>query len=435
MNEVNLKTLKLNYMKQVYFTTVLFTGLFLSTNITAQQKCATNEAVQQQMAANPEYARKLRENKKSFANYQRREDLKPPNERKTTINIPLVVHILYNTADQNISDAQVQSQIDVLNEDFTASNSDYNNYDAGYAGVRGDADYKFCLDQIIRKQTSKKFFGINDGMKKSRQGGSEAIDPLHKLNIWVCNLQNYLGYAYLPGAPAEIFGVVCHYRAFGRGVNYNLFAEYNLGRTTTHELGHCFGLEHMWGDANCGNDFVDDTPLHNTANFGCPQQGHLSTCTGNPLEMWMNYMDYTDDRCMYFFSNGQVSRANFFIENDELLNSFVNSSCSNGPGNNKLITGAKTTINSSLKVEGTGFQIYPTFASNKITLEISSETTGNADVNIYNQSGALVMKQKIYVSEGPGTNTIDVSRLANGFYILQLNQGQERKSKKFIIQH
>src|SRR5688572_5102743 len=419
-------------MKQLYSTAILITGFFLSPELTAQQKCASHEAVKQQIEVKPGYARKIQENKKSLANYQRG-DLRP-NERRASITIPVVVHIVYNTPDQNISDAQVQSQIDVLNEDLSATNNDYNNYNADYGAVRGDADYKFCLDQIVRKQTNKRFFGVNDGMKKSRQGGSEAVDPLHKLNIWVCNLQSYLGYAYLPGAPAEIFGVVCHYRAFGRGENYNLFPEYNLGRTTTHEVGHCFGLEHIWGDSNCGNDFVDDTPLHNTANFGCPPQGHLSTCTGNPLEMWMNYMDYTDDRCMYFFSDGQVSRMDFFIDNDALINSIVNSACIDDPGNNKLITSTNIKQGSTNRTGNTGFQIYPTVASGKITLEMYSAIAGNADVNIYNQSGALVMKKKMFLEEGAITMDLDIARLTNGIYFLQLNRGIEKKTKKFIIQ-
>ncbi|MEZ5053960.1 MAG: M43 family zinc metalloprotease [Chitinophagales bacterium] len=85
-------------------------------------------------------------------------------------------------------------------------------------------------------------------------------------------------------------------------------APFNKGRTATHEVGHWLNLRHIWGDATCGSDLVSDTPTHNTANYGCPAAGHKSTCSGTPVEMWMNYMDYTDDACMYMFSNGQKSR-------------------------------------------------------------------------------------------------------------------------------
>jgi hypothetical protein len=85
-------------------------------------------------------------------------------------------------------------------------------------------------------------------------------------------------------------------------------APYNLGRTATHEVGHWLNLRHIWGDATCGTDQVADTPTHNTANYGCPTYPHLSTCTGAPVEMTMNYMDYTDDACMYMFSAGQTAR-------------------------------------------------------------------------------------------------------------------------------
>ena len=83
---------------------------------------------------------------------------------------------------------------------------------------------------------------------------------------------------------------------------------YNLGRTATHEVGHWLNLRHIWGDATCGNDLVADTPVHNGPNYGAPAYPHYSTCSGQPVEMTMNYMDYTDDRGMYMFSNGQKSR-------------------------------------------------------------------------------------------------------------------------------
>lgn len=420
-------------MKKYYLLITLIPCLFFTVNLFAQQRCASHEVLKMQMAANPEFARKVKESEKNYADFMRQQGAQ--RGKPSSFTIPLVVHVVYNTAEENISDAQIQSQIDVLNEDFTATNPDYNNFDAGYGDVFGDADIKFCLDQVVRKQTTKRFFGFNDGVKKSRQGGSEAIDPMHRLNVWVCNLQNLLGYAQFPGGPAETFGIVCHYRAFGRGDQYDLFTAYNKGRTATHEVGHCIALRHIWGDANCGNDLVDDTPLHNEANFGCPGEGHLSTCTGNPPEMWMNFMDYTDDACMYMFSDGQVARGNFFIENDAQLVSIVNSSCSGGPGKNNITKSTGSAVNSSARISAPGFVVYPTISSGPVTFAINNAIAGNAEINIYNAFGELVLNKKIYVTEGSSTGTMDVSKLTNGFYFVQLNKGLERSTGKIIIQH
>src|SRR6187399_1549846 len=161
-------------------------------------RCGSNAAIKQQMAADPVYAKKveaLLKNKGTFS----RSDKKGKPPTLGAITIPVVVHVVYNTAAQNISDAQVQSQIDVLNADFSASNSDYNNYDAGYGSVKGDLDINFCMVQVIHKQTKTKSFATNDNMKYNKRGGSDAVDPMHILNIWVCNLGKLLGYAYYPG--------------------------------------------------------------------------------------------------------------------------------------------------------------------------------------------------------------------------------------------
>lgn len=144
-------------------------------------------------------------------------------------------------------------------------------------------------------------------MKFASQGGINATTPTTHLNIWVCNMGGgILGYAQFPGGNPATDGVVLDDLA--TGLSGNAGAPYNLGRTATHEVGHWLGLYHIWGDATCGNDLVSDTPSHNSPNYGCPSSGHLSTCTGTPVEMTMNYMDYTDDRCMYMFTLGQKSR-------------------------------------------------------------------------------------------------------------------------------
>lgn len=228
------------------------------------------------------------------------------------IEIPVHVNVLYNTTAQNISNAQIQSQIDVLNEDFAGTNPDYNQIPSDFVGVAsGDIKIKFIWDPTTgtsRRSTNKKNFRTNDDIKKTSKGGLDPTNCGGKLNIWVGVLaNNILGYAQFPGGACATDGVVIHTNAFGRG-NYSLFTAFNKGRTATHEVGHWANLRHIWGDATCGNDFVADTPVHNTSNGGCPTQPHFSTCSGTPREMTMNYMDYTNDACMYMFTLGQKSR-------------------------------------------------------------------------------------------------------------------------------
>ena len=418
------------------FIAIIFSLIANSQNPIAigSHRCGSNEAIKQQMIADPIYAKKVEALLKNKGNYSRSDKKgKPPSVG--SITIPVVVHVIYNTDEQNISDAQVQSQIDVLNADFGASNSDYNNYDSGYGSVKGDMEINFCLVQVIHKQTKTKSFATNDNMKYNKRGGSDAVDPMHILNIWVCNLNSILGFAYYPGISPEKFGVVCHTNAFGKGAQYNLFAEYNLGRTTTHEIGHCFGLAHIWGSSNCGSDEVDDTPLHNTANFGCPEQGHLSTCAGTPLEMWMNYMDYTDDRCMYFFSDDQVSRANFFLDTDPQLSSIINSACTNARGTNNDITITSNNTSIPARTIASSISLYPTITSGELSISVNNPTERKVGVNIYNQAGALMMKQQIFISNGKRFDQIDVSKLPNGIYFLEFTQTKNKQTKKFIVHH
>jgi hypothetical protein len=110
----------------------------------------------------------------------------------------------------------------------------------------------------------------------------------------------------MPGGPSATDGIVLDYRFLGSLGTVK--APYDQGKTLTHLVGNYLGLNDLWGNGHCADDLVDDTPPHNAPNFGCPGYRHISTCDDNPVEMTMNFMDNTDDACMYMFTAGQVRR-------------------------------------------------------------------------------------------------------------------------------
>jgi len=271
-------------------------------NAIARRGCATQEVLEAQLKADPTLAIRMNEIE-AFTD----KALLTGKLVNGKVQIPVVVNVLYRTTAENISDAQIQTQIDVLNKDFNALNSDFNSVPALFAGVKANVGISFVLDQIIRKSTTKTSWGTNDAVKKVAQGGLAPTSPTTKLNLWACTIGGgILGYAQFPGGASATDGVVIDSKYFGLSGSGS--APYNLGRTATHEVGHWMNLRHIWGDATCGSDLVSDTPTHNTANYGVPAYPHYSTCTGTPVEMTMNYMDYVDDNAMYMFSNGQKSR-------------------------------------------------------------------------------------------------------------------------------
>ncbi len=264
--------------------------------------CASHDVLETQLRENPELAIKMA----SFETLAEQAILQG-RLVNGKIEIPVVVNVLYKTAAENISLAQIQSQIDILNQDFNATNSDFNQVPPAFSGVKSNIEISFVLDAVNRKSTKKSSWGTRDDMKKSNRGGLNPTSPTTKMNLWVCTIGGgILGYAQFPGGASATDGVVVDSRYLGN--TGSATAPFNLGRTATHEVGHWMNLRHIWGDATCGNDLVNDTPTHNTANYGIPTYPHYSTCSGNPIEMTMNYMDYTDDAGMYMFSEGQKTR-------------------------------------------------------------------------------------------------------------------------------
>ena len=315
---------------------LIFFIVFFGQLSAQQRNCGTMLYLENQIKKDPSLSQRMQDNEikiktwiKNNANYK----------VNNIITIPTVVHIVYNTTAENILDNQIQSQIDILNKDFRRLNADAVNTPSPFLSVAADTEIEFCLASedpngnttsgITRTSTSQSSFSTNNGVKYTSSGGINAWNPLEYLNIWVCNLSGgLLGYAQFPGGTVSSDGVVCDYAYFGDLGTAT--APYNLGRTATHEVGHWLNLRHIWGDSNCGNDFCNDTPEHSGSNYGCPSYPSTSNCNGNGTsgDMFMNYMDYTDDACMNIFTQDQKIRMIASINNNRsgLLSS---NGCSN----------------------------------------------------------------------------------------------------------
>lgn len=293
-------------------TLLLLSFLFVGMMSAQDRNCSTMENLEYRKQLDPQLEARMQE----IDNYTRQRIQQngiPKSISGNVITIPVVVHVMYTNSTNNISQAQIQSQIDVINEDFRRTNSDADNTWSQAA----DTEIQFCMATvdpngnattgITRKSVTRTDWGTNDDMKKTSQGGVNPWDSSEYLNMWVVPQmtsggRTILGYAQFPGGAASTDGVVMAYNYFGR--TGNVSAPFDGGRTTTHEIGHYLNLRHIWGDANCGNDFVSDTPTHQTSNGGCPT-GQVSC---GSVDMVQNYMDYTNDSCMNLFTAGQKAR-------------------------------------------------------------------------------------------------------------------------------
>jgi hypothetical protein len=225
------------------------------------------------------------------------------------VTVKTIVHVVYRTDEQNVSDAQIRTQVASLNRDYRAANPDRRKTPAPWKGLVTDARIQFALADVTRTATTRSAFSHDDGVKRASGGGIAPVRPKTHLNVWVCALGGgLLGYAQFPGGPTATDGVVINYRAFGTSGTAE--APFNKGRTATHEVGHYLNLRHIWGDTpDCsGSDMVADTPNCAGPNYGTPSWP-VVTCNNGPAgDMFVNYMDYTDDAAMFMFTAQQVLR-------------------------------------------------------------------------------------------------------------------------------
>lgn len=409
-------------MRKLYkLSCLLLLLLTLSVSVFAQnnqgRNCSTMEYLQKQIEADPSLVGRMQQ----IEDFTQRYANQRGNHPEAIVYIPVVFHILYNTAAQNISDARILGQLDVLNKDFAKQNADIGLVPAVFAPLAANTEIQFCLAQrdpsgqatngIIRKSTTvTQFTYPTNNMKFTATGGSDAWPRDQYLNIWVCQMSGgILGFAQFPGGSASTDGVVLLTGSVGSTSAPGTATPYHLGRTATHEVGHWLNLRHIWGDSFCGNDFVNDTPTQQTSNFSCPSFPHVTCSNGPNGDMFMNYMDYVNDNCMQMFTVGQGVRMNAVL----------------APG------GARASLTSSLGcVAPSGFNFNATTSAN-VTCAVTTSpsvnlgTTANGGFStpiVLTSSGAPVGTTVSFspATINPGSSTSvtlnNANTLANGTY-------------------
>ena len=405
-----------------------FSSVFSQAERLSENWCTSHDYHLKMMQTDPEYV-KNQETLEAFTNefVKNKTFSKQFNPESAVKIIPVVFHVMHVYGPENISDAQLKSQIDVLNLDFRRLNADTTSTPAPFKPIGADCQIEFRLAQLDPNGNCTS--GINRVYTPLTLNADNAIKPLSVwprdkyLNIWVVNTIGIaasagivIGYAQFPGGAAGTDGVVL--RSNYVGTIGSAAGNQNNGRTATHEVGHWLNLIHIWGDeAACsGTDNVSDTPNQADKTFStCPPFPLLDACTpsGNGV-LFSDYMDYTRGNCQNIYTAGQAARM------DATLNSSTSSRNNLWTPANILATGAGATP----QLCGTDFSVNKTVActgSNILffgnawnavatTWDWDIDNNGTTDYTIQNPTHAYstpgVYSVKLTVGDGTTTKTV-----------------------------
>ena len=363
--------------------------------------------------------------------------------------LSMVFHILHNGNIGNVDLEQIESQIEALNRDFQKDKPDIKHKADTLQGFQKKArkvDISFCIarEDKLGKPTPMIYYypnspvqwSLNDHLKFPDHGGIAPIHPDQYINIWICDLKGKIGgYAQFPGGPSETDGIVIDYQFFG--VSSNNISYYNEGKTLTHLMGNYLNLMEIWGESKCGDDYVYDTPIHNSPNQGCPGYKHVSNCGGETqAEMFMNFMDNTDDACMYMFTLGQKIRMHSVLELSGARNSLV----INGGDCAKIQP--KDLVNRLVhlrtdKSNYFSFDIIPNPINKRFDLHLNLSKDQNLSIQVLELNGRVLFQLEEDFRSGSHEVEFNSTDWQPGLYQVRLFSNLEpiAKTKKFIVIH
>ena len=407
-------------MKHLY-TTLLFAIVTLNCFSQTQRTCGTPQLHQQLLATDPIYA----------ANHILLDKEVMPGSAtqsaSSVVTIPVVFQVIYSNAAENISDNRLFDQLNVLNADFSRTNSNSVNTPAVFASIGANTNIQFCLAK--RDPNGNATTGIvrtNTSTSPLPNFPSNIVTPWNTtqyLNIYVGNFNGILGISPYPGGN-PLYDYICVLYSSVGGPNFpgTYTPQYHLGRTATHEIGHWLNLIHISGDdgsACSGTDQVSDTPNQADQNFNCPSFPLVSCSNGPNGDMYMNYMDYTDDACMNIFTLGQSARMNSAITT----------------WRNALTTslGCVPVSVQNNTLPQYAFQVQPNpSASGTFSVSYNFETKGTFSFGVYDVLGKqIIAYDALSISKGILNFNLDLDR---GIYFIELNANEGRLVKKLVVQ-
>ncbi len=447
-------------MKKMVVAAAMCSGIMMSLNAAAQikDKCGNDVITQYLIQNNPDLQYKfdkyVTESNQFVENYIQ-ESANSANKGTGQTILPIVFHVVLTQAEidqiggtQGIYD-RVVKQLDVINTDYNARNSDSSAIPTVFKPLFGKVGISFALAHrtptgtgtigVEIRVAASNFTGfspLTGDMKHNSTGGLDPWDNTKYINVWVVNITggSVLGFGYSPnyadnlGVPQET-GVVIHYGTLGKKtatLEYYVSGA-DKGRTLTHELGHFFNLWHVWGNTAVGSgvctddDGVSDTPPQKDANQSCPSFPKTNCTNSNGGEMFMNYMDYPGDACVHMFSKGQVTRMQAQI-------------ATNGPSY-QLTQHPELLLwptDVSDLDRNNSVDVYPNPASDMVYVSLNASHSELKSINIVNYLGQLVISSK--ETSNNGIYTFNLSGLPKGMYAIQCNFAEGTVTRKVVLQ-